>query len=128
MPRGGGRSGIVRPMHTTRTAGFTLTEVVVALLLASVAGGSLATVLLAEQRLRLIADAEREGARAVREQIELFASRACGADSSGWRRGAWGDMHWSARAVAGAWLLSDSIRPIRAQRAVVVTATTRCAP
>ncbi|NBW65780.1 hypothetical protein EBR44_08460, partial [bacterium] len=46
-----------------------------ALLVASAAGVVLTTTLLAEQRLRLIADAEREGARAAREQLEVFAAR-----------------------------------------------------
>ena len=115
MSDGAGLPRIVCGMRIPCSAGFTLTEVVVALLVASAAGVVLTTTLLAEQRLRLIADAEREGARAAREQLEVFAARPCGADSAGVRRGGWGDVRWSARATDGAWTLVDSLRPQRAQ-------------
>ncbi len=115
-------------MSRTTPSGFTLTEVVVALLIAATAALALATTVLAERRLRIIADAEREGARGAREHLEFFTATRCGADSSGAARAAWGDSWWSATAVPDGWILRDSVRPLRAARAVGVTAVAACAP
>ena len=108
--------------------GFTLAEVVVAVLMASVAGLVLTSVLLADQRLRLLADAEREGARAVQEQIEWSDARACGSDSAGGRRGPWGAVQWTVRVSQGSWTLSSRIVPLHAHHPIVMTASARCAP
>ena len=109
-------------------SGVTLTEVIVALLLAGVAALALNTVLLADQRLRALATAEREGARAAREHLELLAARRCGADTGGTVRGPWGELRWSAHAEGRDWWLADSVHPARARHAVGLAATVRCAP
>lgn len=113
---------------TSRRPGFTLTEVVVALLLASTAAAALSAALVAEQRLRGLADAEREGARAAREHLELLAARRCGADTGGTTRAPWGELRWSARSSGAAWMLADSLFPAHGRRGSGIAATTGCAP
>jgi type II secretory pathway pseudopilin PulG len=110
-----------------RTA-FTLTEVVVALLVTATAAVAFATVRLAEQRLRARVDADRTWARSAREHLELLATRRCGADTGGILRTGTGESVWRATTTAAGWRLADSMRATRSDRWVGISATIGCAP
>jgi prepilin-type N-terminal cleavage/methylation domain-containing protein len=109
-------------------SGFSLTEVVVALLLAATAVLALETTLVAAQRLRRGATVEGALSRAAREHLELVAARPCGRDTSGARSTSWGQHRWSATSIAGGYRLVDSVLPPLHDHAVGYSTVLGCAP
>ena len=106
--------------------GFTLVELLVALVLLGVGAAALATALASEQRLRAMADVEAGVAIVARERLETLAVRRCDAGYAGRRAERWGEERWTATPGAGAWTLVDTLAPRGARPPVLITTRVSC--
>jgi prepilin-type N-terminal cleavage/methylation domain-containing protein len=109
-----------------RRPGFTLVELLVALVLLGVGAAALATALAGERRLREMADVEAGIAIVTRERLETLAVRRCTAGFAGRRVERWGEERWTASPGAGAWTLIDTLAPRGTRAPVFITTRVSC--
>ena len=106
--------------------GFTLVEVLVALVLLGVGAAALATALAGERRLRDMADAEAGVAVVARERLEALVVRRCDSASAGRRVERWGEERWTATPGAGAWTLVDTLAPHGVRAPILIATRISC--
>lgn len=112
----------------TRPRGFTLVEVLVALMLVATAAAALAATLGADRRLRTTALVTDAAARQARERIETLAGHCGSADTSGMAVGAWGVERWRVTSSPDAWRLADTIRGSSGHVTFAVAGAVACRP
>jgi prepilin-type N-terminal cleavage/methylation domain-containing protein len=106
--------------------GFTLIEVLVALILLGVASAGLVTSLTGDRKIRDMSAAQLFAAGRARDRIETLALLACAADASGTSVSAWGSERWHASASPTAWSLTDSLVLTRSTVPLVIQARVAC--
>lgn len=112
-------------MYTGRS-GFTLVELLVALVLLGVGAAALATAVAGERRLRELAEVEGGVALAARERLETLAVRRCDRRFDGRRVESWGEERWSAVPGDGFWTLVDTLAPRGARVSVLLSSRVTC--
>jgi prepilin-type N-terminal cleavage/methylation domain-containing protein len=125
MPWSTGVRGTLSAMPASRS-GFTLVELIVALVLLGVGGATLATALVGERRLRELATVESGIAIAARERLAWLAARRCDAGLGGRRVERWGEERWAASPSGGAWTLGDTLAPNGARVPVLIFTRVAC--
>lgn len=113
-------------MNSMRRTGFTLVEVLVALLLLAVSAGALAAGIAADRRLRVVAAQRDAAADRVWHRLEQLSSQCGSADSSAIERGAWGSEEWRAVRGVSRWSLSDTVRTASGRSVTGATADIAC--
>jgi prepilin-type N-terminal cleavage/methylation domain-containing protein len=111
---------------TAARSGFTLVELIVALVLLGVGGATLATALVGERRLRELAAVESGIALAAGERLAWLAVRRCDAGLGGRRVERWGEERWAASPRDGAWSLGDTLAPNGARVPVLIVTRVAC--
>ncbi len=106
--------------------GFTLVEIVVALVLVGAAGAGLASGIGGHGRLRYLATQHTLAGERARTHLELLAVRRCTADTAAALVESWGTDAWQAIAAGGVWTSTDSFALRRIARPVVIEARVSC--
>ena len=111
-------------MQYTRS-GFTIVELLVALIVLGVAAVGLVRALTGDRKLRDLAASQAFAAGQTRERIEWLAGLPCSGAASGSGSFTWGAERWHAVPSALSWNLTDTLLP-RANGTVVIRARVAC--
>jgi prepilin-type N-terminal cleavage/methylation domain-containing protein len=107
--------------------GFTLVELLVALIMMGVAAAGLVSALTGDRWLRDAAAAHAYAADRARERLEQLAALPCTPSASGANASVWGSERWRASSSQLAWYLTDSVVMVRQAAApVVIVARVAC--
>jgi prepilin-type N-terminal cleavage/methylation domain-containing protein len=106
--------------------GFTLVEVLVALLMTGVASAGLVAALTGDRTLRDASAAQQFAADRARDRLEALALVRCTTDAAGSTASTFGTERWHASISQSAWSLTDSLILARSAVPVVFQARVAC--